>query len=376
MIPKDYMHLVAGGHMKWLLGMWKHLFTNDVFQNGSLFLSSIVLPSSFKYQFLPLEQFSVWKTKLFRDFLLYVAPVFAILFLPDQYAEHFLLYFLFVKALHYFTDKQCLLGINILFDKYYSTIDRLYGHRASLCSLHMHTHLLKQVYQHGALAFTSCFPRESFLAHVVKLCHGTRNILQQFVTRYEINQKLGSKSLLSWDDLFIKETIHDAQNVDYKFVSEMKKELFINIEMQGISLSQAIDQIVYVQYKRGLSTFTSRAYSRNRRAKNFYVAIQNSNCYHESKMCFAEVLFYAIIDMVKYAFVKVHTCTSRSITTGLHCSEVVKERMDGLYRFYDNTRFLYKLISVSQILHKVICLPVLEQDVFCFTCVYLDFEND
>ena len=106
MMPKDYMHLVAGGHTKWLLGMWSYLFTRDVFQNGSSFLRSIVLPQSFKYQFLPLEQFSTWKTKLFRDFLLYIAPVFAVLFLPDRYAQHFLLYFVYVKTLHYFTDKK------------------------------------------------------------------------------------------------------------------------------------------------------------------------------------------------------------------------------------------------------------------------------
>ena len=65
MIPKDYMHLVARGHMKWLMGRWNNMFTRDVFEVGSEYLSTIILPHSFKYQSWPLFQYSSWKTKFF-----------------------------------------------------------------------------------------------------------------------------------------------------------------------------------------------------------------------------------------------------------------------------------------------------------------------
>ena len=182
MIPKDYMHLVAGGHMKWLLGRWDNMFACDVFEAGSEYLSTIILPHSFKYQPWPLFQYSSWKPKFFREFLLYIAPVFAVLFIPDCYAADFILYFLYVRPLHYFRDKSSLVGIDLLFNQYLEAIESLYGLCTSLCSLHMHQHLLEQVEQHGSLSMTNCFARESFLGSSIKLCHGTRYILQQLVT--------------------------------------------------------------------------------------------------------------------------------------------------------------------------------------------------
>ena len=210
----------------------------------------------------------------------------------------------------------------------------------------------------------------------LRLCHGTKNVLHQFVTWYEINQSIIAKNPLSLDDVFVKETLYDVVFLDRKFVNGLAHKLSMCIVKNTLSTTKSIDEIVYARFNRGLSVFTSRAYSRSGHAVNFYVAINNPLCQYQPNMCFAEVLFFVDIDSDKYAFVRAHLCTKRSITAGLSCSVTLKERMDRFYRFFDDRHFSYELVPVSHVLHKVIRLPVLDEHVFCFTCVYLDFEHD
>ena len=65
-IATDYMHLVCSGHMKTLVTKWKNILFPTVFDQGSNYLLSVVLPHSFGYQFMPLVQYPQWKTKMFR----------------------------------------------------------------------------------------------------------------------------------------------------------------------------------------------------------------------------------------------------------------------------------------------------------------------
>jgi hypothetical protein len=166
------------------------MFGKEVFDNGSKFLSKIILPHSFKYQFFSLCDFSTWKAKTLRDFFLYISPLFVVYFLPDDYAVHFLLYYTFVKSLYFFTDEKQLSGVDRLFRSYYKSLSRLYSNHSESATFHYHYHLFSQVISHGALCYTSCFPRESYLAYVLKLCKGKTHVLSQFVTWYEISQKL------------------------------------------------------------------------------------------------------------------------------------------------------------------------------------------
>lgn len=106
------MHLIYHGHVKSLLASWKYMFGNEVFENGSKFLSNIILPHSFKYQFFSLTDFYTWKAKMLRDFFLYISPFFVVYFLPDDYSVHFLLYYTFVKSLYFFTDEKQLNGVD------------------------------------------------------------------------------------------------------------------------------------------------------------------------------------------------------------------------------------------------------------------------
>jgi hypothetical protein len=65
-ISVDYMHLVCSGHFKTLVTYWSNLLLPSVFEQASNFVLSITLPHSFGYQFMPLNWFTKWKTKMFR----------------------------------------------------------------------------------------------------------------------------------------------------------------------------------------------------------------------------------------------------------------------------------------------------------------------
>ena len=75
--------------------------------------------------------------------------------------------------------------VDRLFHFYYESLSRLYSKRSELATIHFHSHLFNQVQYHGALCFTSCFARESYLAHVLRLCKGKTYVLNQLVTWYE-----------------------------------------------------------------------------------------------------------------------------------------------------------------------------------------------
>ena len=65
-IAIDYMHLSCSGHFKTLINYWNNLLVAHVFAQASNYLSSVTLPHSFGYQFVPFNQLVHWKTKMFR----------------------------------------------------------------------------------------------------------------------------------------------------------------------------------------------------------------------------------------------------------------------------------------------------------------------
>ncbi|CAF4937112.1 unnamed protein product, partial [Rotaria socialis] len=180
--PYDLMHLIYHVHVKALLKFWRKMFGKEIFENGSVFLSNVILPHDVKYQFHSLLDFSNWKAKMLRDFFLYVSPSFVVYYLPDDYSAHFLLYYAFVRTLYFFNDNKQLDGVDHLFHLYHKSLSRLYSERSELATVHYHSHLASQVHSHDALCFTSCFSRESYLAYALKLCKGTTHVLNQLVT--------------------------------------------------------------------------------------------------------------------------------------------------------------------------------------------------
>ncbi|CAF4261334.1 unnamed protein product, partial [Rotaria magnacalcarata] len=256
--PYDSMHLIYHGHMKTLLKSWKEIFSKDVFTNGSVFLSKVVLPHSFKYQFFSLADFSNWKAKMLRDFFLYVSPLFAINFLPDDYSVHSLLYYTFIKALYFFTDKKQLLGVDRLFSLYCESLSTLYSKRSELAAIHYHCHLLSQVHYHGALCFTSCFARESYLSHVLNWCKGTRHVLSQLVTWYNISQNVHKPNSISLPDIFSKESFSPTY-VDNNFIASIQRDFLERLQPFSVSSS---DCTFFSRYFRGFVSFHSVSYTR------------------------------------------------------------------------------------------------------------------
>ena len=72
---------------------------------------------------------------LLRDFLLYISPIYVCLFLPDSLALHFLYYFVYIRALRFYEDKNELNGIEQFFSYYYEHIAYYYGEKSQLCNL-------------------------------------------------------------------------------------------------------------------------------------------------------------------------------------------------------------------------------------------------
>ena len=66
-ITIDYMHLVCSGHIKTLIGYWNRMLLPSVFGEAAAYLSSVILPHRFNYQFPSLLLYNTWKTKMFRS---------------------------------------------------------------------------------------------------------------------------------------------------------------------------------------------------------------------------------------------------------------------------------------------------------------------
>ena len=211
------------------------------------------------------------------------------------------IFFFIILLLKYFTDKNQLFGIDSLFSLYYESLSVLYFKRSELASIHYHCHLLSQVYSHGALCFTSCFARESYLAHVLNWCKGTKYVLSQFVTWYNISQNIHKASSISLSDIFSKETFSPSF-VDNNFVISLQRNFAVCLQLLSASLS---DCTFFSRYFRGFVCFHSISYTRRGNSISHFVSIQSLSC-SKDKLCFASVLFYFSLLGQHYAFVKVY----------------------------------------------------------------------
>ncbi|CAF2846948.1 unnamed protein product [Rotaria sp. Silwood2] len=376
-IVVDYMHLVCSGHFKTLIIYWNQLLLPDVFEQASNFLLSVTLPHSFKYQFMPLTQFTNWKTKMFRDFLLYVSPIFVIQFLPDELALHFLHYFIYIRVLHFYRNKDELYGIDQFFNHYYKYIAQHYGPKSELCTIHIHAHLLAQVQKHGCLSMTSCFPRESYIGNAVKWCKGKKYMLEQFITWYKIDRMLYPDNTLNityltryqrFDDKYLNKSLVESLNEKFKKCFD-KRQIHLNIK--SIKL--------YVRFFRGTKTFHSLSYKRGGNAVSYWVSIKNNDCSTNHGICFGEVLYYFEIDNEYFVFLKLYKCINRNLRDGLSTVSVPQNLLDRLnqyYHFFHDKKFSYDIVPIDWIMNKVIRMAWIEQNTSVFTEVHLDWEHN
>ncbi|CAF1263859.1 unnamed protein product, partial [Didymodactylos carnosus] len=176
-------------------------------------------------------------------------------------ASHFLHYFIYIRILHFYRDVNQLNDLEHFFDYYYRYLAQYYGPKSELCTIHMHIHLLAQVKRHGALALTSCFPRESFLGNAMNWCHGKTYILEQFITWYNIDRTLRVEKTLNLNQLFY-DTRYDEKYLDIQFVHSVHDQFVSCCENKNIPFDQSASPKIYARHWRGLKTFHSRSYKR------------------------------------------------------------------------------------------------------------------
>ena len=113
-----------------------------------------------------------------------------------------LYYFVFIRVLHFYYDRDELRDTDHYFNFYYEHLAGYYGPKSELCTIHIHSHFLDQVKRHESLPMTSCFPKESSLGTTVKWCQGEKYILEQFSTWYKVDHSLYSNNRLNINYLF------------------------------------------------------------------------------------------------------------------------------------------------------------------------------
>ncbi|CAF3299674.1 unnamed protein product [Rotaria socialis] len=152
------------------------------------------------------------------------------------------------------SDKKQLLGVDRLFSLYCESLSTLYSKRSELATIHYHCHLLSQVHYHGALCFTSCFARESYLSHVLNWCKGTRYVLSQLVTWYNISQNVHKSNSISLPDIFSKESFSPTY-VDNNFIASIQRDFLERLQPFSVSSS---DCTFFSRYFRGFLVFQKK----------------------------------------------------------------------------------------------------------------------
>ena len=304
--------------------------------------------------------------------------MFCILFLPDKYALHFLHFFIYIRVLYHYETVLELDGIDALFDEYHKNLSSLYGDKSQLLTVHLHSHLKEQVIHHGALSMTSCFSRESYLGFALTMCHGTKYVLEQYISWYLIDRSLHEKNTIQTNDIFIVEQCNEM-HVNMSMIEKYKTKLVECLAKQNLLYDDTLSIRYFSRYCRGFKTFHSMIYSRAGKAISYQVSLTNTKCLHKRKKCFGDVIFYFKLSNVTYAFVKKYPCINLNLTSGLTTVTIpneIIERLDLLYGLFNINRYSYRIVPVTDIHNKVIKMGWNRPDIFVFTSVVIDWEHD
>ena len=242
-----------------------------------------------------------------------------------------------------------------------------------MATVHYHSHLFSQVQAHGALCFSSCFVRESYLAHALEWCKGKTHVLSQLVTWYEISQNVYEPCSLSISDIFDREKFC-ASYMDKSLIDNVHQDFALCL--QGFS-AHTSDCLLFSRYWRGLVCYHSMCYSRRGYSISHFVSIQCASCIRE-KQCFASVPFYFSLHCQSYAFIRFHPCLTRNLLSllGEPSLPVMTKIIDSYFNYFDERTFSYRIVPVSSVRKKVIKIPSPDDDICLFTPVQFDFEHD
>lgn len=198
--PLDYMHLVCLGVMRRLLNAWKDRSSPQHLPLSSLNALSTCLiearhhwPSEFSRQPRSLVELDRFKATEFRQFLLYLGPVYLKSVLDTDKYRHFMLLFCSISIL-ISEDLHSLHASSAdkLLRKFVKDTAKLYGKESLVYNVHGLIHLSSDVIRFGQLDLFSAFPFENFLGSLKRMLRKTTQPLQQVCSRLKEREGLSS----------------------------------------------------------------------------------------------------------------------------------------------------------------------------------------
>lgn len=207
----DYMHCALEGVMKLLLELW---FTSKESSEPFNISSQVEEVDKRIAEIKPPNRISrcprsieghrkYWKANELRAFLFFYGAMVLRGILPDVYYEHFMLFSeaIFTLCLTNVTLFQIAHAERLLLH-FCIKFGKLYSERYQTANLHSLLHMPEDVRNLGPLWTHSTFPFESLNGDLLKLFHGTQNIVFQIVSAVNINRALPtlSKALVDGSD--------------------------------------------------------------------------------------------------------------------------------------------------------------------------------
>lgn len=184
----EYMHSVCQGVFK----LFTTLFTSTKNKNGkrdwflgrkmgiiNVKLAQIKVPFEVTRVIHSFNDFSDWKSSMYRNFFLYLFPVLENV-LPPIYFRHLcsLSYGVFL-LLQDRVSVDDVRKVGILFKHFVVDFETLYRKENVTINIHFLTHLSQSVIDWGCLWSTSTFLPKSFNGDLLKLFNGTQPVIEQ-----------------------------------------------------------------------------------------------------------------------------------------------------------------------------------------------------
>ena len=207
----DYMHCALEGVMKLLLELW---FTSKGGDEPFNISQRVEEADNRIREIKPPNRISrcprsieghrkYWKANELRAFLFFYGAMVLRGILPDVYYEHFMLFSEAIFTLCLTNVKQSQIAhAERLLLHFCVKFPKLYSERYQTANLHSLLHMAEDVRNLGPLWTHSTFPFESLNGELLKLFHGTQNIVFQIVSAVNINRALPtlSKALVEGSD--------------------------------------------------------------------------------------------------------------------------------------------------------------------------------
>lgn len=266
----DYMHAVLLGVTKKIIGFWtlpahhkKSFYMNkkrrEILDKR---LSKIQTPSYISRRPRSINSLKQFKASELRSLLIYYLPVIVDGLLPRQYIEHLMLlsssiYVLLQPSISDNELNECERKIK----KFVYQYEKYYGKTNMTMNVHCLLHLVQCVRDFGPLWTFSMFSFESYNGLLKSFVVAPTDVLHQLVTRYVCYKTFGEEKVdMAGTNIHQSEVECKLENAHIKAIEESG---LVCLETDGLK--------VYSRFQKNGITFTSRLYSKAKKAIDFHV---------------------------------------------------------------------------------------------------------